>query len=132
MSGHLRFAISFFAITSIALLAITLFSKKQDENLNNQSAFVCSPEKKYSSQQIIDGFYEFADRDAQNSLSSYKLKIDWYEMSFADQLKLITTAADAEACLSDGKIQYIKFYYANENVAEATPLSGIRVIKHQP
>lgn len=133
MSGHLRFAISFFAISSVALLTLTLFSKEKDSSLNtSQSAFVCAPEKKITSQQIIDRFHEFSDRDMQGNVSIYDLKLGWYDMSFAEQLALITTAADAEACLSDGKVQYIKFYYANENVAEATPLSGVRVIKHNP
>lgn len=133
MSGHLRFAISFFAISSVALLTLTLFSKEKDSSLNtSQPAFVCAPEKKITSQQIIDRFHEFSDRDMQKNVSIYDLKLGWYDMSFAEQLALITTAADAEACLSDGKVQYIKFYYANENVAEATPLSGVRVIKHNP
>lgn len=133
MSGHLRFAISFFAISSAVLLAITLFTKEQDEPLDDdQSVFICAPEKKYTAQQIIDDFHEFSDRDVQKTLSSYVLKVRWYEMTFAKQLTLITSAADAEACLSDGHVQYIKFYYAGENVAEATPSNGIRVIKHRP
>lgn len=107
---------------------------KQDEAIQRALAdrSQYSADQKASANAVIENLKVFASREALSNIVYYDWLNEWYTLDFDTQYKLISSAADAEIVMSDGKIKVIKFEYARTLVAEATPSGGVKVLKHRP
>lgn len=80
---------------------------------------VCTVSQKESAKQVIVMLQTFAKRTEYVNEAIYDWDDTWFSLPYSNQMGMIKSAADAEACLSDGQKTIIRFKCNGETVAKA-------------